>query len=226
MSRSPKQFLAVPLGVFAVATCLWLSPEATGRLSSAGLPTKKYLDLASVKTMVATAMTRTILALALATLVAPIPVSTKTAKATSASQQFIGTWKLLSYVREEIPSGAKSDVLGPHPSGYINYGPDGRMMIIIVAGDRKKPAGSIVTPEESQVLISSMLSYAGTYSVDSEAKTVTHRVDVSWNESRTGETYVRNYQLDGDKLILTTSASTDPVTGKKSVRTLVWQKLK
>jgi hypothetical protein len=171
-------------------------------------------------------MLRMILALALGILVAPIAAWTQTDHATSATQPFIGTWKLVSYVREKIPSGAKSDVLGPHPSGYINYGADGRMILIIVAGDRKRPAGPIATPEEAQALIGSMLSYAGTFTVDTEAKTVTHRVDVSWNESRTGETYVRNYKLDGDKLILTTPASTDPVTGKKSVRTLVWQKWK
>jgi len=35
--------------------------------------------------------------------------------------------------------------MGPHPSGYINYGRDGRMMVIIVGSDRKKPAGTVAT---------------------------------------------------------------------------------
>jgi hypothetical protein len=167
-----------------------------------------------------------IFVMALAMLMIPTTSSPQADRAASAQEQFIGTWKLVSYVREDVSTAAKSDVLGARPSGFINYGPDGRMILIIVAGDRKKPAGPIATPEESQALISSMLSYAGTYTVDSTARTVTHRVDVSWNESRTGETYVRNYKLEGDKLILTTPASTDPVTGQKTVRTLVWQKWK
>jgi glc operon protein GlcG len=53
MSTFPKRFLVVFVGLFAAATCLWLSPGATSQSSSAELPTKKYLDLASIKTMVA-----------------------------------------------------------------------------------------------------------------------------------------------------------------------------
>ena len=68
----------------------------------------------------------------------------------SIPQQILGTWKVLSFIREEIPSGAKSDVMGAHPSGYINYGRDGRMMVIIVGNDRKKPVGSVATPEEAE----------------------------------------------------------------------------
>jgi hypothetical protein len=146
--------------------------------------------------------------------------------ASSVQQQLLGTWKLMSYVGEEIPSGAKADVMGPRPSGYVNYGPDGRMIVIIVGSDRKRPAGPIATQEEAQALIRSMLAYAGTYTVDSGAKTVTHHVDISWDQSRTGESHVRSYKLDGDRLTLTTQPSTDPATGRKTVRTLVWERMK
>jgi hypothetical protein len=33
----------------------------------------------------------------------------------------LGTWKLLSAVREDVSSGAKTDLLGANPIGYINY---------------------------------------------------------------------------------------------------------
>jgi hypothetical protein len=138
-------------------------------------------------------------------------------------QKLLGTWKLVSYVGEEVPSGAGSDVMGPRPSGYINYGPDGRMIVIIVGSDRKKPAGAVATQEEAQDLIRSMLAYAGTYTVDSSAKTVTHHVEVSWDQSRTGVSQVRTYKLDGDWLTLITQPSNDPATGKKTVRTLAWE---
>jgi len=141
-------------------------------------------------------------------------------------QKLLGTWKLVSYVGEEIPSGARADVMGPRPSGYINYGPDGRMIVIIVGSDRKKPVGSIATQEEAQDLIRSMLAYAGTYTVDSSAKTVTHHVEISWDQSRAGASQVRTYKLDGDRLTLTTQPSNDPATGRKTVRTLVWERMK
>jgi len=143
----------------------------------------------------------------------------------SAQQPLLGTWKLVSYVGEEIPSGVKSEVMGPRPSGYINYSPDGRMIVVIVGSDRKKPVGPIATPDEAQALIRSMLAYAGTYTVDSEAKTVTHHIDISWDQSRTGESHVRTYELAGRRLTLTTQPSKDPATGRKTVRTLVWERM-
>ena len=77
--------------------------------------------------------------------------------ASSDPQKLLGTWKLVSYVGEEIPSGARADVMGPRPSGYINYGPDGRMIVIIVGSDRKKPVGPVATQEEAQDLITGPL---------------------------------------------------------------------
>jgi hypothetical protein len=37
---------------------------------------------------------------------------------------------------------------------------------------------------------------------------------------------VRHYSLDGDRITLTTEPSNDPATGKMSVRTLTWEKVK
>lgn len=146
--------------------------------------------------------------------------------APSVREQILGTWKLLSYVREELPSGASSDVMGPRPSGYINYARDGRMMVIIVGTDRRKPAAAVATPAEAQALLSSMLAYAGTYTIDERARTVTHHIDVSWDETRTGESHLRTYRLEGDRLTLITQPSRDPATGKKTVRTVTWERVR
>lgn len=150
----------------------------------------------------------------------------QTIGASSDQQRFVGTWRLVCYIGEQVPSGARSDVMGPKPSGYINYGADGHMMVIIVASDRKKPAGAVATPEEAQALLKSLLAYAGTYTVDGAAKTVIHHIEVSWDETRSGESHLRTYKLDGDRLILTTQPSRDPASGLTTVRTLVWQRVK
>jgi Lipocalin-like domain len=144
----------------------------------------------------------------------------------SARPDLVGTWRLVSYVGEEVSSGVRSDVMGAHPTGYINYGRDGRMIVIIVGSERRKPAGPVATPEEAAALMRSMLAYAGTYTVDATAKTVTHHVDVSWDQSRTGQSLVRTYSLRGDRLALVTDPSNDPATGRKTVRTVTWDRLK
>ena len=86
----------------------------------------------------------------------------------------------MSAVREDVSSGAKTDLLGANPVGYINYAPDGRMMVINVGGERPKPAAASATSAEAAALFRSMTSYAGTYTIDGDE--ITHHVDVSWNE--------------------------------------------
>ena len=171
-------------------------------------------------------MKRVVLLVVVGVLCLPCRLPAQTEQANSIQQAILGTWKLVSYIREELPSGAKSDVMGAHPSGYINYGRDGRMIVIIVSGDRKKPAGAVATPDEAEALIKSMLAYAGTYTIDKEAKTVTHHIDISWDQSRTGTDHVRTYKLEGNHITLTTEPSNDPATGKKTVRTLIWERLR
>jgi len=171
-------------------------------------------------------MKRAVLLVIVAVLGLPAHLSAQAERATSIQQAILGTWKLISYVREDLPSGAKSDVMGTHPSGFINYGPDGRMIVMIVGSDRKKPAGAVATPDEAEALIRSMLAYAGTYTLDTKTQTVTHHIEISWDQSRAGTDHVRTYKLDGNHLTLTTEPSTDPASGKKTVRTLLWEKLK
>lgn len=142
-----------------------------------------------------------------------------------AAQRILGTWKLVSYVGEDVASGVKTDVMGPHPSGYIEYGRDGRMIVIIVGSDRRKPAGSVATPAEAQALLTSLLAYAGTYTLDTAAHTVTHHIEVSWDQTRTGESHLRTYRFEGERLTLTTQPSRDPATGRPSVRTVVWERV-
>ena len=90
----------------------------------------------------------------------------------------------MSAVREEIPSGAKTDMFGadparlhqlqrgrPHDRADHALGPQG-------AGDGKP------TPAEAEALFRSMLSYAGPYTIEGDV--VTHHVDISWNQSFTG----------------------------------------
>jgi len=138
--------------------------------------------------------------------------------------KLIGTWKLVSYIREEIPSGRKSELMGPLPSGYLIYGADGRMMVIFVHSDRKKPLGAVPTPAESEELLKGLVSYTGTYAVKGDA--IVHHVDVSWNESWTGTDQTRFYKFEGNRLSLATTKSLDSVEGKLSVRTLIWERVK
>jgi hypothetical protein len=171
-------------------------------------------------------MNRFALPAAVVALVAVAGLPAETPAEVPAAQQILGTWRLVSYVGEDVGSGARTDVMGAHPSGYLEYGRDGRMIVIITGTDRSKPAGPVATPAEALALLTSLLAYAGTYTLDTSAHTVTHHIEVSWDETRTGESHVRTYRLEGDRLTLTTAPSRDPATGKPSVRTVVWERVR
>ena len=67
---------------------------------------------------------------------------------TAMTDRLPGTWTLVSAVREEIPSGARTEMFGQNPHGFINYGPDGRMIALITRRDRKAAANGRPTPTE------------------------------------------------------------------------------
>jgi hypothetical protein len=143
---------------------------------------------------------------------------------TPSARHLLGTWSLVSVIREEIPSGATIDLMGPNPKGFITYSADGRMVAILARGDRKMPAANTATAAEAENLFRSVISYAGTYTI--AGNEVTHHVDISWNESWTGTKQVRIFKFEGNKVSLSTPVSPDPFDGKMSIRSLVWEKVK
>jgi len=137
--------------------------------------------------------------------------------------KLVGTWKLVSAVSDDLTTGQKTNIY-KMPVGFITYGADGRIMTIIVDSVRKKPTANVATAAEAEALFRSMVAYAGTYTI--KGNQVIHRPDVSWNETWTGTDQIRDYKFDGEHLVLATAPSPDPFTGKMSVRSLVWEKIK
>jgi len=143
----------------------------------------------------------------------------------AAQEVLEGTWKLVSSTRTNTTTGATTDSFGPNPLGYITYGKDGRMMVLITRSDRPKPDSTDkMTDEQRSRLFSSMLAYSGTYKFDGE--TIEHHIDGSWNQVWTGTTQIRNVKKDGDRLIYTTQPGPSPIDGSMGFATLVLEKVK
>ncbi|MBK4737394.1 lipocalin-like domain-containing protein [Noviherbaspirillum pedocola] len=141
-----------------------------------------------------------------------------------ANEQLIGTWRLVSLTQTIVATNEKVDIFGKSPQGFINYGRDNRMMVLIVKDERPKP-GSLekMTDPERAELFKTMIAYGGTYTI--EGKTITHHIDISSNEVWTGTNQVRNIKFDGRKVILTTNPQPRPQDGKVAISTLTWEKL-
>jgi hypothetical protein len=110
------------------------------------------------------------------------------------SQQVIGFWKLVSYVVEIQATGQIEPLMGQHPTGYVNFSPEGRVMFILT-GEGRKPAK---TTEERADLLSTVVAYSGTYRIEGD-RWIT-KVDVAWNPEWVGTEQARNFKIDGDRL--------------------------
>jgi hypothetical protein len=137
--------------------------------------------------------------------------------------RLIGTWKLVSAMREEISSGEKTPFLGENPTGFLHYMPDGRMLALITRAGRKPPAGNVATAAEAEGLIRSMIAYGSRFECVGDE--VLHHCDLSWTEKFTGTVQRRKITFDGDRLMLSPPPSVDPLDGKMSLRTLTWERV-
>ncbi len=139
-------------------------------------------------------------------------------------EQLYGTWRLVGNTSTVVATGKTEEIFGKAPRGFINYGRDGRVMVLIVGDQRPKPVDlEKMTDQERADLFRTMVAYAGTYTFN--GKTVTHHLDAAWNQIWTGTDQVRNVKFDGRKLILTTNPQPRSKDGKMSVNVLVWEKM-
>jgi hypothetical protein len=69
-----------------------------------------------------------------------------------------------------------------------------------------------------------MVAYSGTYSIDGNK--VTHKVEVSWNQGWNGTDQQRFIEVKDNRLTIKTPPIVSPISSKKSVNTLVWERMK
>ena len=96
-------------------------------------------------------------------------------------ERFVGGWSLISY--EAICSDGR--ILKPYgdtPYGKIIYDADGNLGVLLMASDREKFAsGNLArrTPEKAKGAMDKMMAYCGTFAIDDERQTVTHKLEAS-----------------------------------------------
>ena len=160
---------------------------------------------------------RNVMLMAAALFVASIPFHA------FADDDISGTYKLVVDQRKIVETGEV--IPTANPLGYIMYGKDGRLLVLIVRHPRPKPeVPDKFTDQERIDLFRTMSAYGGTYKFD--GKTVEHSVDIAWNEIWVGTKQVRNVTREGNRLTLTTPSYRSQVDGKISVNMLVWEKVK
>lgn len=140
----------------------------------------------------------------------------------AAAAGLVGTYRLVSTTAKDLETGAEESY--GNESGTITYGADGRMIVLLVRGARPRPASlDAMTDAERADLFRTMTAYSGTWSFD--GTTVSHHVDVAWNEMWKGTTQQRMVTRDGNRVLLTTHPSPRSRDGRIGTRTMVFEKV-
>jgi len=157
--------------------------------------------------------------LMLAVALAVLPFS-----AVAANDELPGTYKLISSTRTIVETGEVKDSYGKQPKGYIMYGTDGRMLVLITHDGRPKPSRTDMTDQDRADQYRTLNAYGGTYTLHGDR--IEHHIDIAANETRVGTVEIREVKRDGNRLIYSTKAQPFSSDGKMSVITLVWEKMK
>lgn len=134
-----------------------------------------------------------------------------------------GTYRLVSEQRTIVDTG---EVISTTSSqGFISYGADGRMIVLIVRNPRPKPeSAEKITDQQRVDLFRTMTAYAGSYKFD--GSNIEHSIEISMNEVWSGTKQVRAVKQDGQRLVYTTPPFPFHTDGKMSINSLVWEKVK
>jgi len=139
------------------------------------------------------------------------------------ASDIVGTYRLISSKTKILDTNEVNDSNGDHPTGWISYEKNGRFSVITASNGRvKRETQDKITNEDIIKLFNTFYAYAGTYTFD--GKTVTHKIDTSWNEAWTGTEKLRDVEAHGNQLIYTTKPQIS-AAGKMVVLTLVWEKV-
>jgi lipocalin-like protein len=142
---------------------------------------------------------------------------------TSAQQQFIGTWSLVSinYVEKD---GRKIEPFGPGARGMLVFDAGGRFATQVMAADRPRFASNnrmIGTAEENKAVSRGVVAYFGTYTVDEADRIVTLHIEQSSFPNWNGTDQKRTFTFAGDELRYTAASSTaNPAESAE----LVWKR--
>jgi hypothetical protein len=142
--------------------------------------------------------------------------------AVAADVSIPGTYRLVSEQRTIVDTNEV--IPGTGARGYITYGEDGSVTVLIVRQPRPKPeSAEKITDQQRIELFRTITAYAGTYKFDGTA--IEHSIEISMNEVWSGTKQVRFVKRDGDRLIYSTPPFPFHTDGKMSVNTLVWEKV-
>ena len=141
------------------------------------------------------------------------------------ASQLVGSWDLVEYDRRDESGAVAETYYGNDPLGNLIYTASGDMSVHLVdsrVGEFETKDFLRGSPAEIKEAYEGYFGYFGTYTVDENAKTVTHHVVGASFRGYTGSDMTRFFELEGDRLSLVSGVEIDG--GVPSTFHLVWER--
>lgn len=112
-----------------------------------------------------------------------------------------GVWRLVEY-HDWNADGTEIESLGNQAPGIFVYTPEGNLSLHIMTQFDRPTVNSETTNEERGEIYRPYIGYFGTYTVDYEAKTITHNIEGAKLPNRIGRSAIRTFYFDDSDLVL------------------------
>jgi hypothetical protein len=143
----------------------------------------------------------------------------------STRDSLIGVWRLVSY-QAQGGDGKISYPLGKQLSGLLSYTEQGFMSVQVMKLDRPKYSSKdlqLSLMEEMAAAANGYIAYAGRFSVDEAAGTVTHHIELSLSPTWVATDQIRFVALSADRLHL--SGAAVKINGMLQAPHSVWKRV-
>ena len=137
-----------------------------------------------------------------------------------ADEPIVGTWKMVSWVDEDLETKGQKAVFGQHPGGLLIFTPEKHFFILLTAEGRK---GGQSEADRARNFLSSF-AVAGKYRV--EGSKHFWMVEVSEYPALVGTEPTRDIMIEGNRLTFVSAPERIPWMDNHMARsTLVWERV-
>jgi lipocalin-like protein len=120
-----------------------------------------------------------------------------------AASALVGVWKYTDQSIKEVATGKITHPYGEKPTGHVVYTKGGHIVFVLAGDNRKPPASPNATDAERISLFNTIAAASGTYKVEGNTTLVTY--EASWNQTWTGTTQKRQFEIKGNTLTVTSA---------------------
>ena len=152
-----------------------------------------------------------------------ILVGVSPAAAQDLASSIVGTWKITSYVRKELESGATVNQYGQKPTGHVVYTKGGHFVYLYVSDTRTAPAG-VLTDADRVNLHRTMVAGSGKYKV-ADGKKLILSYETSGHQVVTGTDEASEAEISGKTLTVSTAPFKSARDNKMVTVVTTWERI-